>query len=102
MLQGFEEEDAAAAAEEKRLSLAWAVVKLNHTDQDGVELLRSLDVPLIDLFEEGSDARALLEYEIARANFDLAQLQVRLTWKCTVYKHVVCCNMCLCVCVCSA
>ena len=82
MLHGFEELDEAEAAEEHRLTLLWRVMGFMTSDQEGGESVTSLNIPLTHLFEEGSQARAVMAYHIDSWNFELAQLQDRLIWKC--------------------
>ena len=82
MLHGFEELDEAEAAEEHRLTLLWRVMGFMTSDQEGGEFVTPLNIPLTHLFEEGSQARRVMACHIDLLNFELAQLQDRLTWKC--------------------
>jgi 5-formyltetrahydrofolate cyclo-ligase len=67
MLHGFQEDDAVAAAEVKRLTLAWTVCKMMYSDEDGLQLINDTVSPsesLADLFVDGSVAKDLMEFRL--------------------------------------
>ncbi len=80
MLHVFEDDEEVAAAELKRLNMAWRVTKMVTSDEEGELLISQIMLPsesLADFFPPGSAEREMMESRLGQPD-----LQDRLFWKC--------------------